>query len=139
VYGFQANTKTEARKNLSNLFHRKCSLNLNITDIEITNYYVYQYELYIYILPLNRIHIKAVIISSDCCKWPSTEITLFFFSNPKLSHVKNTLLQKQQCKFPNFSSRYNNKDTGKGKDQGTVVLVHAMKVHREKCYSSTHS
>jgi len=76
----------------------------------------------------------AAIISSEWCKYPSTEIT-FFFSNTKLSQVKNTLLQKQQCKFPNFSSRYDNKGKGKGK----VVFVQAMKVQREKCYSVTHS
>jgi hypothetical protein len=59
-------SKTEARGNLSNLFHRKCSLNLNSTDIEITNYCVYQYKIYIYIyiLALNRIHTMAAIISS---------------------------------------------------------------------------
>jgi len=49
---------------------------------------------------------------------------LLFFLNSKLSHVQNTLLQKQQCKFPNFSSWYNNNYKGK---------VQAMKVHRQKC------
>jgi hypothetical protein len=58
-------------------------LNLNSTDVEITNYCVYKYNTYtyihIYILPLNRLHIKAAIISSEWCKWPSTEITFFSF------------------------------------------------------------
>ena len=104
-----------------------------------TYIYIYIYththtHTHTHILPLNRIHIMAAIISSEWCKYPSTEIT-FFFSNTKLSQVKNTLLQKQQCKFPNFSSRYDNKGKGKGK----VVFVQAMKVQREKCYSVTHS
>jgi hypothetical protein len=42
--------------------------------------------------------------------------------------VKNTLFQKQQCNYPNFSLWYNNKD--KGKVEGKVVIMHAIKVHR---------
>jgi hypothetical protein len=74
VHGFQAYANADARGNLSNLFHRKCSLNLNSNEVEITNYCAYK----IYIYPPTK----------------QSSHNFFLFITLKLSHMKDTLLQK---------------------------------------------
>jgi hypothetical protein len=80
-------TQKLSKREFEQFISQKSSLNPNSTDVDITSCSVH--KIYVYILPLNRIHIMAAIISSERCKCPSTEITVFF-STTQNFHMYNT-------------------------------------------------